>query len=413
MQLLRNAFAAKRPQNAPGFDPSYGNVQAAQRRDALVHAAADATRPVDQFQGASRGGVAGQASTGAATAAAAEGIGQTQTGAIEPMAWRLPEAPEQASPQSAPQGMDIIKGLVEVIAGLVGILGQLLKGRASPGQRLGEKQSQPSPTPTSANDRQEIIRARYESMQGRFSGRFGALSARGRTSRMYSAAGLASGTFSTSKGGSKTSLLDKVKGKTQGKATSAKESIGGRIKSARKKSGNNSPLALDINGQKGIQTSDKKVNFDIDGDGKLDQVNDVKEGVLAFGAGKNGKQLFGNNTDLDGDGKADGYKNGFEALRALAKKEGLYDERAGDTKLDASDIAALEQKYSFGLKQGYNGQTESLARHGVTEIELGSENARTTMRQGAQKDVTLQEQVGATFQHNGETKEYVDVWHRT
>lgn len=173
-----------------------------------------------------------------------------------------------------------------------------------------------------------------------------------------------------------------------------------------------SPLALDINGEKGIQTSAQKVKFDIDGDGKLDQVNDVKEGVLAFGAGKNGKQLFGDNTDLNGDGKADGYKNGFEALRALAKKEGMYDEAKGDTKLDQKDIATLEKKYNFGLKKGYNAETESLAKNGVTEINLGSENARTTAKQGDQKDVILQEQAGATFQHNGQTKDYADVWHK-
>ena len=173
-----------------------------------------------------------------------------------------------------------------------------------------------------------------------------------------------------------------------------------------------SPLALDINGPKGVQTSDKKVRFDIDGDGRLDQVNDVREGVLAFGKGRTGKELFGDNTDLNGDGKADGYKNGFEALRALAKKEGMYDEAKGDTRLDSNEIQALEQKYNFGLKQGYNAEMESLTANGVTEIELGSENAKTSFHQGEQSDVTLQKQDGATFKHNGETKEYVDVWHR-
>ena len=173
-----------------------------------------------------------------------------------------------------------------------------------------------------------------------------------------------------------------------------------------------SPLALDINGVKGIQTSEQKIRFDIDGDGKLDRVNDVQEGVLGFGRGRNGKELFGDNTDLNGDGKADGYKNGFEALRALAKQEGLYNEQAGDTKLDARDIEFLEQKYNFGMKQGYQGELESLSKHGVSEIELGSENAKTSFHQGDQKDVQIQRQEGATFKHHGETKEYVDVWHQ-
>jgi hypothetical protein len=305
----------------------------------------------------------------AANAAPADGIGQTPIGLGDPNAGaRPPVGPDAQAQNPMQQMMGIVKGLVGVIAGLVGILGQLLKGQGLPGQKpaANPQAQQAKPQAQSAgalNPKAKDVKwaaqhgqYKWEGDQlkingGEFKGCTGKFDAEAKTMRIYNPEG-------------QHVANQKVNQESKGKPKVA------------------SPLALDINGQKGIQTSDKKVNFDIDGDGKLDQVNDVKEGVLAFGAGKNGKQLFGDNTDLNGDGKADGYKNGFEALRALAKKEGMYNEKAGDTKLDAKDIATLEQKYNFGMKQGYNGQTESLAKHGVTEIELGSENARTTARQG-------------------------------
>ena len=332
-----------------------------------------------------------------ANLAPADGIGQTPIGMGDPNAGARP--PLQPQPQNPMQQMmGIVKGLVGVIAGLVGIIGQLLKGKGLPGQKPAAdaqaKQGQPqAQTAGAVNPNAKDVKwaaqhgkYKWEGDQlkingGEFKGHTGKYDAQSKTMRIYNPEG-------------QHVANQKVDKESKGKPKVA------------------SPLALDINGEKGIQTSDKKVNFDIDGDGKLDQVNDVQEGVLAFGAGKDGKQLFGDNTDLNGDGKADGYKNGFEALRALAKKEGMYNEQAGDTKLDAKDIATLEQKYNFGMKQGYNAETESLAKHGVSEIELGSENARTTARQGDQKDVILQEQEGATFKQNGQTKEYADVWHR-
>jgi hypothetical protein len=113
------------------------------------------------------------------------------------------------------------------------------------------------------------------------------------------------------------------------------------------------PLTFDLNGD-GVKTSDKMTQYDIDGDGTIDNINDVADGTLTIRGGASGKDLFGNNTDLDGDGKADGFKDGFEALKALALKEGLIDDQK-DMVLDASDLTLLEKKYQLGMKTvGYH-----------------------------------------------------------
>ena len=74
----------------------------------------------------------------------------------------------------------------------------------------------------------------------------------------------------------------------------------------------------------------------------MDRINDSADAVLVFDkdgdgiSGKDGSECFGNNTDLDGDGKADGYKDGFEALKALAQKFGLVNGE-DDNVLDEND----------------------------------------------------------------------------
>lgn len=175
-----------------------------------------------------------------------------------------------------------------------------------------------------------------------------------------------------------------------------------------------SPLAFDMNSN-GIQTSDGLVNFDIDGDGQMDKVNNVLEGILAFDTdndgivGENGKELFGNNTDLDGDGKADGFKNGFEALKALASKENLID-GVKDMKLDENDLNYLSEKYGLSMKMGYTGQAQSLESLGITEINLAKTDETTLQENFDGKGNQLMTQEGATFVQNGKTKDYVDVW---
>lgn len=175
-----------------------------------------------------------------------------------------------------------------------------------------------------------------------------------------------------------------------------------------------SPLSFDINGD-GVTTSNIFTNFDIDGDGTLDTINDSADFVLAFDSdgdgniGENGLEVFGNITDIDGDGKSDGYKNGFEALKALAQKEGLISE--GDMKLDADDLKKLQEKYKLGMKDGYNGEYKTFEELGITEINLSDADTELDKNfDGKGNDKMTQE--GATFIVNGEEREYVDLWHR-
>lgn len=170
-----------------------------------------------------------------------------------------------------------------------------------------------------------------------------------------------------------------------------------------------SPLTFDLNGD-GVKTSNDIVTYDIDGNGEAVQINDVADGLLCIRGGDDGNELFGNNTDLDGDGNADGYANGFEALKALAAKEGLINGTT-DMMLDENDIKALEEKYQFGMKTGgYNSKSQSLESLGITEINLASTQSVTTTSNFDGQDNTIMEQDGATFIINGEKREYADIW---
>lgn len=171
-----------------------------------------------------------------------------------------------------------------------------------------------------------------------------------------------------------------------------------------------SPLTFDLDGN-GVKTSASKVRFDIDGDGDKDLINDVADGVLVFNGGDHGGEVFGNNTDLDGDGKADGYNNGFEALAALARKEGLIDPAKGDMTLSKADLEQLERDYDLAIKVGYNGEAKSLSSLGISEINLSDSAAfKESFDAWGNK---IQHQAGATFVQDGATREYADVWHKT
>lgn len=177
-----------------------------------------------------------------------------------------------------------------------------------------------------------------------------------------------------------------------------------------------SPLSFDINGD-GVRTSDKMIKYDIDGDGKLDNINDSADGILCFDAdgdgisGESGLECFGDNTDLDGDGKADGFKNGFEALKALAFKENLINGK-DDNKLDENDIKALEDKYGLKIKlDGYNSEAVSLFNAGITEINFSTTNETNLEDNFDGRDNQLMTQDGATFKTNGEVRTYADIWH--
>ena len=173
-----------------------------------------------------------------------------------------------------------------------------------------------------------------------------------------------------------------------------------------------SPLSFDVDGD-GVHTSKETVDFDIDGDGVVDTVNNSAEWVLAFDkdgngiAGEDGSELFGDNTDLDGDGKKDGYANGFDALRALAEKEGLIG--SDDDMLDVNDLKKLQEKYGLVMTKGYGGEAKSLTDLGITEINLSKSETKLTKNfDGQNNDIMTQE--GATFKVNGQTREYADIW---
>ena len=177
-----------------------------------------------------------------------------------------------------------------------------------------------------------------------------------------------------------------------------------------------SPLSFDLNGD-GVQTSDKKTVFDIDGDGVEDLIYDSADAVLVFDAdgdgvsGEDGSECFGNNTDLDGDGINDGYKDGFEALKALASREGLIGEN--DEKLSGDDLKLLEEKYGLKIKmQGYNSQAVSLSEAGITEINLSKSNETSVENNFDGLGNQLMKQEGATFVVNGVEREYADIWHK-
>ena len=177
-----------------------------------------------------------------------------------------------------------------------------------------------------------------------------------------------------------------------------------------------SPLSFDLEGD-GVKTSDELIRYDIDGDGDLDTINDSADAILVFDAdgdgisGEDGSECFGDNTDLDGDGKADGYKDGFEALKALANKEGLVN-GIDDNTLDENDLKILEEKYGLQIKtDGYNSEGKSLFEAGITEINLATTDETTLHKNYDGKSNDLMTQEGATFVVNGEEREYADIWH--
>jgi len=166
------------------------------------------------------------------------------------------------------------------------------------------------------------------------------------------------------------------------------------------------PLAFDLSG-KGIRTTDERVAFDLDSDGKRDNLAEVDAGMLAIRGAKDGRDLLGKYSDLDGDGKVDGHKDGFDALEALARKEGLVDDK-GDMKLSIRDLAVLEKRYGLGMKQGCGGEKQSLREAGVTEIDL-SKGQRRTQRLDAEGNTAVHRD-GASFKVNGQTRSCADVW---
>lgn len=195
-------------------------------------------------------------------------------------------------------------------------------------------------------------------------------------------------------------------------------------KEADKISDMGSPLSLDTN-RDGRFTSTHKTQFDVDADGRADQVNDVdpndllltfdknKDGV----AGKDGSELLGDNTDLNNDGQKDGFKDGFAALEAMAAKytKGDGTSFAADGKLDADELRHLEQHEGLKSRQGgLNGRDVSFAEAGIQEIKLGTGEAQRTRNfDGQGNDLSRRQGAGFTqVDANGQVNqgEMADIW---
>lgn len=185
-----------------------------------------------------------------------------------------------------------------------------------------------------------------------------------------------------------------------------------------------SPLTFDLDGN-GVRTGKKKVLYDINGDGRLDVLDDISQGdaLLVFDAdgdgvsGEDGRELLGDNTDLDGDGKKDGYRDGFEALLALARKavrEGILPRSAlEDLTLQDSEILLLEEACGLRMKMGgLRGDALTLYGAGVESIVLSDKRSRREKDfDGRGNDVSRRE--GARFKKRGGSESsYEDIWFR-
>jgi hypothetical protein len=179
-----------------------------------------------------------------------------------------------------------------------------------------------------------------------------------------------------------------------------------------------SPLLLDLDGA-GFATEERRILYDLNGDGRLEALHAPRAGLgaLAFGAAGDGRFLFGNRTDLDGDGQADGYADGFEALEAFiarAASEGVISRAAARSgRLGKKELAALSRRYGLRvLKGGLSGTALPPRQAGVAALLLSREPSNTRRDfDGRGDDVTRR--AGAIFERaDGSRGEYADVWFR-
>ncbi|MBI4348780.1 MAG: hypothetical protein HY553_18215, partial [Elusimicrobia bacterium] len=172
-----------------------------------------------------------------------------------------------------------------------------------------------------------------------------------------------------------------------------------------------SPLVLDLDGD-GVRSAERKVRYDINGDGVRDRFFDVssKDGVLVFdadgdaAAGEHARELFGTGTDLDGNGRPDGFRDGFAAFAAFVKRAGL---EAKDGWLDAGRLAAAGLRIRLG---GLRGKTVSLKEAGVARIRVSDAAPVRVEDFDGQGNDTMR-QAGARFERlDGTAGDYEDVW---
>lgn len=182
------------------------------------------------------------------------------------------------------------------------------------------------------------------------------------------------------------------------------------------------PLVFDLDGS-GITAGDSHVDYDINGDGRVERVRDIApgNGLLAFDAdqdgvpGESGLELLGDISDIDGDGKSDFPGDGFTALDFLIRRsvrEGVLAPKAlADRKLDSGELKSLESAYGLSMKiGGFNRPAVPLRKAGVSAIYLSAAKTRH-LKESDRRGSSLTYRPGATFTRtNGSTGAYSNLW---
>lgn len=181
------------------------------------------------------------------------------------------------------------------------------------------------------------------------------------------------------------------------------------------------PLVIDLNGD-GLRTRERRVLFDIDGDGKRDSINDVSkgDGLLVFDADGDGRagedagEIFGPHARLSG-WAGEAPKDGFGALEVLvtlASGEGLIPERSLlARKLTREDLTALEDSWGLRVRLGgLRGRDRRLTEAGIVRLDLAvGEGRRHENYDGRGNDIT--EATGAqVVMSDGTLRAYGDLW---
>lgn len=173
-----------------------------------------------------------------------------------------------------------------------------------------------------------------------------------------------------------------------------------------------SPLMMDLNGD-GIKAAAGNKAFDIDADGQADQISKMGNDDVMLVAdmdgdgvsGKDASEAFGEYTTAKaGDKKGQkNYNNGFEALKAFAQAK-LGSAAVADGKLDATELATLENQFGLRVSDN-NGNQTKLSDKGITEVSLAfAAGEETVDSRGNNHGET------GSFVRNGQKRGITDVY---
>ncbi|MBI3550606.1 MAG: hypothetical protein HY078_16330 [Elusimicrobia bacterium] len=182
-----------------------------------------------------------------------------------------------------------------------------------------------------------------------------------------------------------------------------------------------SPLVFDLAGGRGVQTSDLWIRYDVRGSGQDQRIHDIGPGMglLVFDAdkdgvaGTSGLELFGERTSLNGAKRPDGFKDGFDALQALAamaEAEGVLPKgTVASRELGPEALRALGRAYGLGMRVGsVAAETVRLEDAGVRAIRLSAARSTAAADLNGIDDVIRRD--GAMFvRADGTTGSYEDV----